>query len=212
MDHRFWHQKWENNQIGFHNPIPHPLLVQYADQLSLNKGQRIFLPLCGKTLDIGWLLSEGYQVAGAELNESAVKQLFKELELEPKITTLDKLSRYSAANIDIFVGNVFDLTKDILGSIHAIYDRAALVALPLKMRKEYTAHLVEITEGAPQLVLSFEYNQDLVEGPPFSIPKSEIRDHYREDYEITHLTTKMLDSFLGGLTAEEQVWLLNPTK
>ncbi|HBX65429.1 MAG: thiopurine S-methyltransferase [Balneola sp.] len=209
MNPDFWHQKWKNNQIGFHNPIPHPLLIQYADKLSLDKGQRIFLPLCGKTLDIGWLLSEGYRVAGVELNEMAVLQLFEELELEPNIKIDDKLKHYTANNIDIFVGDVFDLTKEMLGEIDAIYDRAALVALPYEMRKQYSVHLLNITHKAPQLILSFEYDQELASGPPFSISEDEIHEHYSNSYKVNHLTTKHLPSFLGGISAKEHVWLLN---
>jgi hypothetical protein len=59
------------------------------------------LPLCGKTLDIHWLLSNGYRAAGSELSEVAVKQLFSELVIEPKITAIDDIRRHSADNIDI---------------------------------------------------------------------------------------------------------------
>jgi thiopurine S-methyltransferase len=209
MEKNFWHQKWENNQIGFHNPEPNPLLVQYFEKLSLKKDQRIFLPLCGKTLDIGWLLSKGYRVVGSELSELAVQQLFEELDIEPEISSHNKLKCYSSKDIDIFVGDIFNLTGKMLSPVDAIYDRAALVALPYEMRKQYSSHLLNITDKAPQLILCFEYDQELVNGPPFSISEDEIQEHYSKSYEVNHLTTKRLPSFLGGISAKEHVWLLN---
>ena len=103
---------------------------------------RVFLPLCGKTRDIHWLLSHGYRVSGSELSKIAVEQLFSELGIEPNITAIDQISRYSSNNVDIFVGDIFSLSRGILGQIDAIYDRAALAALPEPMRDRYAAHLL----------------------------------------------------------------------
>jgi thiopurine S-methyltransferase len=76
VDASFWHDKWQRNQIGFHEPQANPLLLAHFDSLSLRAGSRIFVPLCGKTLDINWLLARGQRVVGAELSEIAVQQLF----------------------------------------------------------------------------------------------------------------------------------------
>ena len=159
MDAAFWHQKWEANR----------LLVKYFNALSLAEGRRVFVPLCGKTLDIAWLLSNGFRVAGAELVESAIEQLFSELGIEPEISEVGEVKRYSAKNIDIFVGDIFAVSSEILGSVDAIYDRAALVALPEEIRRRYTGHLMDISDGTPQLLLTFEYDQSVMDGPPFSI-------------------------------------------
>jgi thiopurine S-methyltransferase len=138
VDASFWHQRWKNNDIAFHEGEANPLLVKYFKILSLAKGSRVFLPLCGKTLDIAWLLSNGYRVAGIELSRIAIDQLFTELEVEPEITGVGEIDHYSARNIDIFAGDFFVLSSKMLGQVDAIYDRAALVALPQKMRNQYT--------------------------------------------------------------------------
>ncbi len=117
MDAGFWHQKWKINEIAFHQGIANPLLVKYLDRLSLRKGGRVFLPLCGKTLDIHWLISRGYRVSGAELSPIAVEQLFLELGVEPKISGAGKTDLYSAKNVDIFVGDIFDLSGKLLGDV-----------------------------------------------------------------------------------------------
>ena len=210
MDPNFWHQRWEKNEIAFHEGKPNALLVQYLNELSLAKGRRIFLPLCGKTRDISWLLSNGYRVAGAELSQLAIEQLFMDLGLQPDISGAGEVHQWSAQHLDIFVGDIFDLTREILGPVDAVYDRAALVALPEAMRSRYTAHLKAITGMAPQLVIGYEYDQTVLEGPPFSVTPDELHRHYDDIYTLTPLARVDVP---GGLKskcpATEHIWRLN---
>lgn len=209
MDANFWHQKWERNETAFHQNEANPLLVKYLSGLSLKEGSRIFIPLCGKTRDIAWLLTNGYCVAGAELSKVAIKQLFAELGLEPKISSFDKLEHYSATNIDVFAGDIFNLSRNTLGSVDAIYDRAALVALPLEMRKQYTKHLMQITGKAPQLLISYVYDQSAIDGPPFSISNEEVNQHYTDNYGLTLIASVDVSGGMKGKCAAiENVWLL----
>ncbi len=209
MNASFWHQKWEKNEIAFHQNEANPLLVKYSSRYSLAKGSRIFIPLCGKTRDIAWLLTNGYCVAGAELSKIAIEQLFTELRVEPKISNVGKLEHYSATNIDIFVGDIFDLSRNILGAVDAIYDRAALVALPLEIRKQYTKHLMQITDKAPQLLISYVYDQSAIDGPPFSISNEEVNQHYADSYKLTPIASVDVSGGMKGkCTAIENVWLL----
>ncbi len=208
MDTSFWHKKWEKNEIAFHESAVNPLLVKHFDELALVKDSRVFLPLCGKTLDIPWLLSNGYRVAGAELSKIAIEQLFAGLGVKPKISKVGDVDHYSANNIDLFVGDIFDLSKEMLGSVDAIYDRAALVALPEIMRHRYTAHLMEMTDKAPQLLICYEYDQSLMQGPPFSISNEEVSQHYGDVYDLTLLASTTVSGGLKGKCAKEPVWLL----
>ncbi len=211
MNIESWKQAWEMNDIGFHKNKPHPLLVKYFKKLGLEKGSRVFLPLCGKTLDISWLLSRGYQVAGAEVSQLAVEQLFLELGLEAKIKEAENLFLYSAEDIDIFVGDIFDLSREVLGPVDAIYDRAALVALPAEIRNGYTQHLLQITAASPQLLITFVFDQRLKDGPPFSIDTDEVNRHYRNVYELELLERFILPAGLRGTSvASEKIWLLKP--
>lgn len=209
MDTSFWRQKWESNEIGFHESKANPLLVKYFKELSIVKGGRVFIPLCGKTLDVAWLLSNGFRVAGVELIEIAIEQLFSELGVQPAITEADEIKHYSAKNIDIFVADILAVSSKMLGPVDAIYDRAALVALPEEMRHRYTAHLMEITDRAPQLLITYEYDQDLMEGPPFSVSNKEVNQHYRDRYDLTLLaSTNVSGGLKGKCAAIENVWLL----
>lgn len=209
MDSSFWHQRWEKNEIGFHEGKPNPLLVKHFHELSVVKSRRIFVPLCGKTLDISWLLSRGYRVTGAELSQLAIEQLFMELGMQQEITTVNNVEQWSANNLDIFVGDIFALSGKMLGSVDAVYDRAALVAFPEDMRNRYTAHLMEIANKSPQLVISYEYDQSLMEGPPFSVSNEEVRRHYAATYDLTLIvSTEVAGGLKGKGPVKESVWLL----
>jgi thiopurine S-methyltransferase len=209
MDESFWIQKWETDNIAFHQSEANPLLIHYFKELALAKGSRVFLPLCGKTLDISWLLSNGYRVAGAELSEIAIEQLFIELRVVPQILEVGQVKHYSANNIDIFVGNIFHLSDKLIGSVDAIYDRAALVAMPKEMRHRYTANLMKITANAPQLLICYEYDQALMEGPPFSVSNEEINQHYKDSYNLTLILSSNVSGGLKGkYVAKENIWLL----
>ena len=211
MQADFWHQKWQKNEIGFHLPEANPLLVKYFSKLQLKPNARIFLPLCGKTLDIAWLLAQGYRVAGVELSAIAIEDLFKNLNLTPNIQTLGEISHYSAANIDMFVGDIFKVSPANIGVVDAIYDRAALVALPIEMRQSYTAHLQTLTSLAPQLLICFEYDQTLHAGPPFSISANEVKQHYQTSYDVTLIGGEpLIGGIKGQYPAMVNVWWLKP--
>lgn len=209
MDANFWRKKWIENDIAFHNSEPHPLLVKHLKELRLAAGSRVFVPLCGKTRDIPWLLSSGYRVCGAELSEIAVKQLFADLGMEPQISTVDEPHRYSANDIDIFAGDIFHLSAKNLGPVDAVYDRAALVALPDDMRKRYSTHLMEITGNAPQLLICYEYDQNLMAGPPFAISDDEVKRLYKDFYDLNLIESVIVPGGLKGkAAAKENVWRL----
>ncbi len=209
MEAGFWHDKWEANQIGFHKAEANPLLLEHLPALGLAKDARVFVPLCGKTLDIPWLLAQGMRVAGAELSVLAVEQLFDGMGVTPEVTEVGTLRRYSADGVDIYAGDIFDLTKAQLGAIDALYDRAALVALPDEMRARYAAHLADITGRAQQLVICFEYDQSKMNGPPFSVSPAEVERVHGAQYGLTVLHSGPMTGGLKGVVeAEETVWLL----
>lgn len=211
MEADFWHERWENAQIGFHEGEVNRMLAAHLGALSIAPGSRIFLPLCGKTRDIAWLLAKGYRVVGAELSEIAVQQLFDELPLVPKVTRTGPLKRYAAEGIDILVGDIFDLTPEVLGPVDAVFDRAALVALPEEMRGRYTNHIATVTQRAPQLLVTFEYDQSVMKGPPFSLSQSEIEDRYGAHYDITLLADAEVQGGLKGVCpAREKALRLTP--
>lgn len=210
MNNEHWITRWKEKNIGFHEEPINSLLIKHFKTLNLSLNSRVLVPLCGKTTDIAWLLMLGHDVVGIELSEIAVKELFEELHILPKISKLNDVIHYHTTGIDIFVGDIFDVDTSMVGNIDAIYDRAALVALPKDVRIKYTQHLRELSNNAPQLLICCEYDQNLMKPTPFSIEKEEIEEHYKSHYKIKLLERAMIVGGLKGkYEADDTVWLLN---
>jgi thiopurine S-methyltransferase len=192
MEHTFWHHKWEQNQVGFHLNYVQPLLIRNLDLFQFNTGSveqnRIFLPLCGKTLDIGYLLAKNYSVVAVELSEIAVQAVLQALDLRPdNPVTISEWAGgkcYQAKHLQIYVGDFFALTQGDIADIALVYDRAALIALPEPLRTDYAQHLAHITEHAPQLLITLDYDQTVAGGPPFAVSTQRIEVLYGDTYSI----------------------------
>ncbi len=209
MDESFWQARWRDGQIGFHEARPNHFLQAHLSDLTLAPGDRVFVPLCGKAEDLDWLLGQGVQVAGAEFNRGAVEEVFARLGLQPQITDLGRVTRFQAQDLTLFVGNIFDLTAQELGPVDALYDRAALVAMAPGDRARYVGHLHALTHGARQLLISFDYDQSLRDGPPFAVGEQLVRDLYRDLYQITRLAAKEMPEAKRAPGIVEEVWLLS---
>jgi thiopurine S-methyltransferase len=209
MEADFWHERWAAQKIGFHQRNGNALLVTHFAALGLAPGDRVFVPLCGKTRDIAWLMAQGYRVVGAELSEMAVQQLFAEMDIVPNVTVVGALTLYATEGLDVFVGDIFAMTPEVLGHVDAVFDRAALVALPDTMRARYADHLVAITGAARQLVVTFTYDQALMNGPPFSISEATMMARNDAAYDLKALQTLDVSGGLNGsVPATETAWLL----
>jgi len=210
MNNEHWIQRWKEKNIGFHEESINSLLVKHFKTLNLKHSSNIFVPLCGKTLDISWLMMLGHNIIGVELSEIAVKELFEELYILPKISEENGMICYQNEGIRIFVGDIFKLNPIMVGKIDAIYDRAALVALPKDVRVKYTQHLRELSNNASQILICCEYDQENMNSTPFSIEEEEIKNHYKNHYEIKILERKNIEGGLKGKhKADDTVWLLN---
>jgi thiopurine S-methyltransferase len=203
MELDFWHRRWQKNEIGFHESEGNMLLKEYVAHWQLAYNARVFVPLCGKTKDIGWLLSKGYSVVAIELNESAVRALFEELGVEPKIEGHGRLLKYSVENLIVYVGDFFALTSTDVGDIDGVFDRGALVALPEQIRSKYSEHLQIVSNTKKQFVVTYDYDQGLFAGPPFSVTSETIHQAYQNNYHITQLYRGKI---AGGFRAQDEVY------
>lgn len=211
MESGFWHDRWQAGQIGFHEAGGNSLLTAHIGALELTQNERVFVPLCGKTHDIGWLLDQGFRVVGAELSEIAVRDLFRGTGISPETSAVGDLKLYRSDQLEVFVGDVFALDADILGHVDAVYDRAALVALPDDMRARYTMHIPKISRLAQQLLITFDYDQSSMAGPPFSVPPAMVRNYFDDVYSVTEITRRSVEGGLKGQAeADEILWHLLP--
>lgn len=179
MEPDFWHNRWENNLTGFHLDEVNPQLKANWAIMNMKPGARIFVPLCGKTRDLCWLVEQGYQVVGIELSQLAVAAFFLENNLKAERTQVGDLELWQAGKISLYCGDFFNLTPEILGQVDAVYDRASLIALPPEMRQRYASKIAELCGAAPKFLITLEYDQAKMGGPPFSVTEDEVRDLYR---------------------------------
>lgn len=185
MDPQFWHERWRQGQIGFHQPDYHPALLATWPTLGLPAGSRVFVPLCGRSLDMVWLAAQGHTVVGVELSPIAVEGFFAHERLTPTRDAVDGVERWRAGRYELLCGDFFDLGARALGEIAGWYDRAALVALPADMRRRYVERLAQLLpSGARGLLLTHDYDQAEMEGPPFSVPPMEVEALYGAAFDI----------------------------
>lgn len=188
MDREFWIQRWQENLIGFHQDKVNQYLESYWPTLELAEASRVFVPLCGKSLDLIWLAEQGHEVIGVEISPLAVESFFKENGLKPNISDHGHFIRFEAKGISILLGDFFKLKAEDLGEITAVFDRASLIALPPDMRQQYAEYLPKITGNSQVLLISMEYDQSLMQGPPFSVSEAEISGLYSKNYRIEQIT------------------------
>lgn len=209
MEPEHWHRVWSDNQLGFHQPAGNPMLQRWFPELALATGSRVLVPLCGKTPDLAWLAAQGFEVVGAELSEVAVRDFFAERDVDPTISNMRGITKYAVDGVEILVGDLFEVDAEMVGPVDAVYDRAALVALPADMRTAYAKHLLAISGHAPQLLVTFEYDQEMMAGPPFSVGVDEVARLYARAYRRKRLGEEPVPDGLRGVPAQECAWLLD---
>ncbi|AMB85674.1 thiopurine S-methyltransferase [Pseudomonas agarici] len=176
MQPEFWHKRWEFNQIGFHLDQVNPCLQRFWPELALEPEAQVLVPLCGKSLDLAWLAAQGLRVRGVELSQKAVEAFFAEQALVPQVREHGALRIYEAGSLELWCGDFFALTAADVADCTALYDRAALIALPPEMRERYAAHLRRILPGGCQgLLITLDYDQAQLKGPPFAVLDDEVR-------------------------------------
>ncbi|HEU4537554.1 MAG TPA: hypothetical protein VFS00_25720 [Polyangiaceae bacterium] len=170
-----WRERWQRGRIGFHEGKPNAKLVTYFDRLGLAAGARVFVPLCGKAEDLAWLAARGLEVVGVELVREAAEAFFAEHDLVPRAEDVGPFRRLSAGGVSIYVGDVFELGRLGLSPFDALYDRAALVALPRAERERYVPIALDaLSPGSKSLVITFTTEPPAEGGPPYHVDRAEV--------------------------------------
>ncbi|MCG6865826.1 MAG: thiopurine S-methyltransferase [Thiogranum sp.] len=187
MDPEFWHQRWRDNRIGFHQGEINPHLVRHWPRLGVEPGGRVLVPLCGKSRDMSWL-AESHPVLGVELSPKAVEDFHRESNLPVTRRNDEPFAVYQSGPVALLCGDFFDLQPAHTQGIAAVYDRAALIALPADMRPAYAAKLgALVTSGTPMLLITLAYEQAQMDGPPFSVEAAEVEALFAADWRIESL-------------------------
>lgn len=216
MNREFWQSRWEQGKIGFHQQQINPHLKRFWANLGVSSGQ-VFVPLCGKSQDMLWLCEQGHAVLGVEIVPQAVEAFFAEHMLEAKIQTLGNFVVWESHDLQIYCGDFFALERPTLSVVVAVYDRAALIAMPSFQRASYVQHLRAVLPAAAKILLVvMDYPQHEMKGPPFAVEVGETEDLFGEGFlvqqiyaeDILAADPKFRDKGLSYL--EERIYVLNP--
>ncbi|MGI9311381.1 MAG: thiopurine S-methyltransferase [bacterium] len=276
MHHEFWHHRWREGRLGFHQRKINSRLRNHFHALALPAGATVFVPLCGKSLDMLWLAEQGYRVLGNEISDIACRDFYVENNLRYEVeggrdegrddndgdggsdnsdgsddddgndmanngasngnatsdgmtsgnatsnstTNRDAKSRarftkYIGDDIALWCGDFFALRASDLRDVQGVYDRAALIALPEAMRPDYAAHLATLLRrGAQVFLISMDYDERKMKGPPFSVPERAVRDLFATNFALQIITQSSGPDIVGHLsergldTLNEKVYLL----
>lgn len=208
MEPGFWHDKWHQQQIGFHQQDINPFLVKYWQKLALPAAAKVFVPLCGKSLDMCFLAEQGHQVIGCELNELAVQQFFSDNQLEMTKTAVGEHQHYQTEQISLYQGDIFTLPNELTQDVTAFYDRAALIAWPESMRAQYAKQLASLLpSGSLGLLVTLDYPQEALNGPPFAVSPTWVETYLTDDFEIQLLDCQDVLADNPRLIKKEVPWL-----
>jgi len=217
MQPEFWHQRWQRGETGWHLTEINLHLQEHWPRLGVGAGERVLVPLCGKTLDLLWLAGEGHRVLGVELSPIAVEALFRDNGLTPEVVEDPPFRRYRLDEIEVLCGDFFDLGTAQLGEVAAVYDRASLIALPPELRPRYVTHLEGLIRPETRgLLITLDYDQAQMAGPPFAVREAEVRSLFGTRFDIRRLAE--LDVLAenpnfrsrGVTSLTEQVYALHP--
>ena len=214
MEQDFWHQAWSKSDVpGWQQKNFNPYLTTHWE---MDKAEKVFVPFCGRSLDLQWLRDRGHHVVGVDLSVMAIQNFCKQQSIDAVCERDGELTVFRALGWTLYAGDFFKLSHSHLTRVSAVYDRAALIALPESMRRKYVAHMRSILPGGAEIFLiTIAYDQDLMKGPPFSVSDNEVQQLYR-GYNIRTLQSDTGPEQVGNLkergldTLTETCFLLQP--
>jgi len=216
MDPEFWHERWARDEIGFHKHEYNAHMAAFVHRLGLAPGAHVLVPLCGKSLDLLWLYEQGYAVTGIEISRKAVEAFFAENALPFERSETSGMACYRHGDLAVWCTDFFRFDWSTVPPIDGVYDRASLVALPRGMREDYARTLLRrLPKDAPVLLITLDYPQREMNGPPFSVDRAEVERLYAEHWRVEEIHDEDCLAEEPGLRKRglsrlhERVYLLN---
>lgn len=191
MEPESWRQRWREGRIGFHLDRVNPNLEKFFPRLTARPGETVFVPLCGKSRDLHWITQRGHAVIGVEISPIAVQAFFDEHGRRPMRRTAGNFERWEDNGLQLLCGDFFTLQPQDVAPARLFHDRAALIALPAPMRARYAERMAELLpDTACGLLITLEYRQEAMSGPPFSVDETEVHALYGRVFEIERLARR----------------------
>lgn len=198
MNPEYWISRWERGETGFHAEHVQEGLKKAAENLPPLSGKRVLVPLCGKSVDMHWLMQQGAFVIGIDLSRKACESFFETHGIPFTESEQPGFRIFEGGSITLIAGDFFAVTRRMCGAADIVYDRAALVALPPEMRGRYVRHLQRLAGPAPVALITFEYDSAERIGPPFQVPVTEVSGLFGPGYEYQEILRKTLETGAGS--------------
>lgn len=215
MEISYWISRWEQDKTGWHMDHVFPPLQEFWPRLQQPRGSTVMVPLCGKSLDLDWLYRQGHRLIGVDVSASALCAVRQRMAaLTFRESRRGSLTCYEAPRLQLWCGDFMKLKPRWVPPVDAVYDKAALIALPADRRRTYSAHLLSMLQPHTQLLMNtFEYEQDEMTGPPFAVSRAELDQLYGHQLRLELLQTRNLLPDLPGFRRrglrsrlEEKIW------
>ena len=216
MEKTYWLNRWKAGKTQFNQPTPHRFLIKHFKTLSLQPQEQVFVPLCGKSIDMTWLMQQNQQVIGVEISPLAIADFLKENKLHTTSFGEGLFQVHQNASCTLYNGDIFNLTSQQLSEIKAVYDRGCLTALPPKtLRGQYVDWLkATIPLNTKILLIVIQHGASEINEPPFSTSFEEVNLCFNNDFSVTQLEKEFITELpphwaeRGVYEAYECVYLL----
>lgn len=188
MEHEFWHTRWSKGEIGFHEGSVNQYLHDHWPDFAGERKDTVLVPLCGKAHDMWWLHDRGHPIIGVELSAIACKDFFEEAGEKAQVQPGEPFTRFRHGDLELWCGDFFQLAPQDLRNVRMVYDRAALIALPPQMRRDYANHLtVVLPDDTRMLLVTLDYDSSEMKGPPFNVSDQEVHELFGEDFNVRQI-------------------------
>ena len=218
----FWTDRWKEGKTGWHRDEVHNILIKYVDELTGGRSNlRVFLPLCGKSVDMLWLADQGHTVVGVELAKQAIESFFTENNLTFTLESVKMAARGEPAEvykckekkITIFCCDLFTFNEeDVGGKFDAIWDRGSLSAIvPSINGNRYTKKMHSLLDNDGNCIVETHYYEvDRGGQPPASISDELRTELYGEDFDIKELEVTKITDTEFSFTLDLRYYLIKP--
>jgi thiopurine S-methyltransferase len=185
-----WHSYWRENRTGFHEGQVNPYLERFLPLFNLQPGDAVFMPLCGKAVDMHWLAQQDLRVVGVEISDIAIESFAEESGVAFDCEEDENFKIFKSSHITLYQGDYMNMRAKYLADIRLVYDRAALIAIERFNRESYAEHMLRIIPTrTPMLVVTLDYDQNRMQGPPFAVSPDEIQQLYATTYRSELLSS-----------------------
>lgn len=188
-----WKKRWEQQETpGWQRSQVDVHLQEHVKELTQGEpNASILVTWCGKSLDVPWLCSQGYNVVGVELSEIAVRKMFEENSIPHSVAKEGGLTSYQAKDrkLKVFSGDYYKLTPGVAGMFEAVWDNNAFGAAEIADRQKYIAILLSMLKPNGRILLgSWEYGAVVRNSAPFSLSRELVKELFQD---------KLIVQFLG---------------